>query len=52
MDDCFTMTIERLTENFAVNWYRTCEIIVNLVPFSALDGMFLTNEGYTILVKI
>lgn len=60
---CFTVTFEKLTEPFSigverlsapfsVRWKRFCETLVDLVPFNAADGRFLTNEGYTILVKI
>ena len=37
---------------FSATMERTCEIVADLVAFSAMDGMFLTSEGYTILVKI
>lgn len=37
---------------FSATLERTCEIVADLVAFSAMDGMFLTSEGYTILVKI
>ena len=37
---------------FYAEFIRTCAIVSDLVAFSAADGMFLTKEGYTILVKI
>ena len=52
LDESFAVSEERLAYPFAVTWERCCGTIVDLVPFSASDGMFLTNEGYTILVKI
>ena len=38
-------------EVFDILFERTCEEVVDLVPFSACDGHFFTSEGYTILVK-
>ena len=60
---CFSVTFEKLAEPiavsaqrlaypFAVTWERFCGTMIDLVAFSASDGMFLTREGYTILVKI
>ena len=37
---------------FGITMERTCELVVDLVAFSAADGHYLTKEGYTILVKI
>ena len=51
---CYTIEFVRepLEPSFEMAWERTCEIVADLVAFSAADGHFLTSEGYTILVKI
>lgn len=49
---CSTVRVEKMNYPFAVTWERFCETMIDLVAFSASDGMFLTHEGYTILVKI
>jgi len=35
-----------------ITWERLCEVVIDLVPFNAADGVYLTSEGYTIIVKI
>lgn len=35
-----------------ITWERLCEVVIDLVPFNAADGHFLTAEGYTIIVGI
>ena len=35
-----------------LSWEEVCASVADLVPFNASDGVFLTSEGYTILVKI
>ncbi len=50
---CFNVGWERIDKDaFSVGWERFCATMVDLVAFSASDGMFYTKEGYTILVKI
>ena len=46
------VTCNRIANPFTVEWFRFCKTMIDLVAFSASDGMFLTSEGYTILVKI
>ena len=46
------ITLERGEPETKIKWMRTCDVFRDLIPFSAQDGAFLTNEGYVILVKI
>ena len=41
-----------VAEPSLITWERICEVVIDLVPFNAADGAFLTAEGYTIIVKI
>lgn len=45
------VTIRRVAPPISVFWRKTAEEVVDLVPFSVVEGMYLTREGYTILVR-
>lgn len=47
----FPVTFRRVSPPVFVFWGKTSEEVVDLVPFSVAEGMYLTREGYTILVR-
>ena len=48
----FQMERKEAETTFTFSIERTCEPVENFVPFSAADGHFFTEEGYTIIVKL
>ena len=49
---CYDIAFKREKPEFTLTFTRTCETIVDLVPFRATDGVFRTKEGYRLIVKI